>query len=490
MADDIRTWFYLYSAPAALALVLFGKKSIWKTQARVLGSRLKRLRSGGSGDDLGDDLYGSNCSSDVRDPSGNKRARSGGLGERRPRVCRGDPAAEAYAKMVESESTRIGVSVGPPHCAIQDEMLTKITQGSIIASVAAAALTLDSLSQTHWIARAAWTYSLVASLMAVFCANNLSWKTGYLLLENKLKVWISGHRHEAYYYLHILSISAANDVNKEHQVNLLLDSLVPSPASTLTVSAPSMLLSTSLLFLFIGFGIFFGFTWERVLDALAGPNDSRNVFISYIAGLGFCLFIYAASDTTSHDETASTTIRGIVGRSLQRFDGDKGGKPDPPDSSPEEDILERRKQLYVIRNLLEQQKNILTHVLENQDMMELAKVEPDFKDSLGKTPLHWAAERGMEFKVLRLLRIGVNTSAKDEDGRTPLMVAAANGHVGVVRELLHAWPQGERDLEAMDEYMSTTRDLADEMGHSEIVNLIDKKLRTIRELRDHNIDTI
>ncbi|KAK3347103.1 hypothetical protein B0T25DRAFT_485306 [Lasiosphaeria hispida] len=473
IADDIRVLFRLYSAPAALALVLFGRKSIWKTQARVLGSRFKRPRRGGSGDDPGDDPHDSDGSDGVGDPGGDKRVRGGELRERRPRVCRGDPAAEEYTKMVEGESTRIGVS------------------GSIIASVATAALAFGSLSQTHWVARAAWTYSLAAALMAVYCANNLCWKTGYLLLGNRLRAWISGHRHTWYYYLQILNVAAGNGDGRKRQVNALLDSLVPSPASALTVSAPSVLLSSSLLFLFIGFGIFFGFTWERVLDDLAGSDDSRNVFISYIVGLGFCFLFYAASDTTSHDKTASTTIRGTVGRSLQRFDGgDRGGKLHPPGSGPEQDMLERRQHHEVIRQLLERQSNILKHMLDKQDMMELANLEPDFRDSSGQTPLHWAAERGMKFMVLRLLRTVIDISTEDKEGRTPLMVAAANGHVEVVRELLYenrrrvpGRPLNEEDLGVQDKQMRAARDVANNMGLGKIADLIGEEIRTLWELR-------
>ncbi|TLD30016.1 hypothetical protein E2P81_ATG06669 [Venturia nashicola] len=69
----------------------------------------------------------------------------------------------------------------------------------------------------------------------------------------------------------------------------------PSVLSVITISAPQMLLSASLLTLLVGFGVYLGFTWTRKLDTLAALHDSRNVFIMYLVGLGVCIFVYSIS---------------------------------------------------------------------------------------------------------------------------------------------------------------------------------------------------
>lgn len=113
--QDVATWFHVYGGPSALALALFGRKSIWKTQARVLATwRPRRGKSGrtGSGPDPGPgpgpgpdpdpDPWGR------PDDSGDGRRRKG----RQYCACAADQVEQEYQKMIEGESTRIGVSVG------------------------------------------------------------------------------------------------------------------------------------------------------------------------------------------------------------------------------------------------------------------------------------------------------------------------------------------------------------------------------------------
>ena len=59
------------------------------------------------------------------------------------------------------------------------------------------------------------------------------------------------------------------------------------------------------------------------------------------------------------------------------------------------------------------------------------------KDSMGHTPLAWAAGNGHEAVIEILLgREGIDPDKPGEAGRTPLLQAARNGHEGVVRMLL------------------------------------------------------
>ena len=68
-----------------------------------------------------------------------------------------------------------------------------------------------------------------------------------------------------------------------------------SAAAVLSMSAPNMLLSSSLNAFLIGLGVYLGFVWTRNLDEPAGAIGSRAVFITYIVGLVVCYFVYASS---------------------------------------------------------------------------------------------------------------------------------------------------------------------------------------------------
>lgn len=61
----------------------------------------------------------------------------------------------------------------------------------------------------------------------------------------------------------------------------------------------------------------------------------------------------------------------------------------------------------------------------------------NLKDDEGQTPLLWAAQEGHEGVVKQLLQVvGVDAGCKDSQGWTPLLFAALRGHEGVVRQLL------------------------------------------------------
>jgi cytohesin len=61
---------------------------------------------------------------------------------------------------------------------------------------------------------------------------------------------------------------------------------------------------------------------------------------------------------------------------------------------------------------------------------------PNAKDNIGWTPLHWAAHKGRVEIVELLLERGANPNAKDNIGWTPLYRAAYCGHVEIVMILL------------------------------------------------------
>ena len=149
--------------------------------------------------------------------------------------------------------------------------------------------------------------------MAVYDANSQSWKAGYLLLGNRVRVWIRGHSKRPHDYI------KENDHHGPISAKLLVRSLAPAPSSVLTVSAPGLLLSASLYFLLIGFGVYLGFMWTRALDDLAGPDDNREVFIIYLVSLIFCYGLYSMSDA-AHDRQATDTVGRTIQHSLRKLE--------------------------------------------------------------------------------------------------------------------------------------------------------------------------
>ena len=60
----------------------------------------------------------------------------------------------------------------------------------------------------------------------------------------------------------------------------------------------------------------------------------------------------------------------------------------------------------------------------------------DEKDSIGRTPLSWAARKGHYVIVKLLLEKGADIEAKDDIGWTPLLLAAEYEREAVVKLLL------------------------------------------------------
>lgn len=77
----------------------------------------------------------------------------------------------------------------------------------------------------------------------------------------------------------------------------------PGVTSVITISAPQILLSWSLLSLLLGIGLYFGFIWTRNLDTNAGPGDSRNIMIVYLVSVVVCFIVYSASRLIQDDDT-------------------------------------------------------------------------------------------------------------------------------------------------------------------------------------------
>jgi len=59
-----------------------------------------------------------------------------------------------------------------------------------------------------------------------------------------------------------------------------------------------------------------------------------------------------------------------------------------------------------------------------------------YKDTEGHTLLHWAAIKNREKLAQELLRLGIAVDEQNDDGKTPLIMAAQNGHEAMVNLLL------------------------------------------------------
>ncbi|KAF7679590.1 hypothetical protein GT037_003338 [Alternaria burnsii] len=167
----------------------------------------------------------------------------------------------------------------------QDDSSIIAVAGTIVAQIAITALSLADLSNTHWVARASFTFSLVSATMAVYYATRQYRKLGRCLHADEVKAWIHPTK------MRLLPVESS------------LQLFMPSAASVLTVSAPNMLLSASLNAFLVGLGVYFGYVWKRNLDENAGPSASRAVFIVYVIGLALCYGIYALSSLVAADQS-------------------------------------------------------------------------------------------------------------------------------------------------------------------------------------------
>jgi hypothetical protein len=305
---QLNEWY----GPSGIPLFFFGSRTIWRIQAQILG-QLK------------------------------------------------DDDALAFKKSVYNECTMIAVAVRTTYEV--DLSPTNEWQSAIVAQIAITGLSLNFLSQTHWVARAFFVLSLTFALMATYYATTQQRTLGRLLKAKEVRVWIRGGNRQSeavrlvpsfddiiMKLLRILSldptvseevhlrlrtfatpeVSVASFVSRvilrlqsdfqfsepdeyipelpdmgNFEKDIIRCCFTPSAASVITISAPQMLLSGSLLMLLLGLGIYLGFLWTRSLDETAGINDSRNVFITYVVGLAVSGFVYSISQLFQDAEKRS-----------------------------------------------------------------------------------------------------------------------------------------------------------------------------------------
>lgn len=94
-----------------------------------------------------------------------------------------------------------------------------------------------------------------------------------------------------------------------------------------------------------------------------------------------------------------------------------------------------------------------------------AGADPNAFDSVGATPLHWAADHGREDALRLLIQRGVSVDALDDDGCSPLMFAAAAGHLACALALADAGAK----IDAVDRKGRSALDIAHAEGRHQIV---------------------
>ena len=118
--------------------------------------------------------------------------------------------------------------------------------------------------------------------------------------------------------------------------------------------------------------------------------------------------------------------------------------------------------------------------LEFVVLQQLMKNEVDttYRDDSGRTPLWWAAQYGREAVVKLLLGTGkVDVDSKSKYGQTPLSWAAENGRKEVVKLLLGT---GKVDVDSKSKYGQAPLSWAAQNGHEAVVKFL--QFSTARQL--------
>eukprot|EP00961_Rhodomonas_salina_P141332 1902813-Rhodomonas_salina.1 len=95
-----------------------------------------------------------------------------------------------------------------------------------------------------------------------------------------------------------------------------------------------------------------------------------------------------------------------------------------------------------------------------------AKCDVNEVDKDGRTPVYYAAEKGQTEAVRRLLAAGCEVEKEDKSGSTPLFAAAFHGHTAAVSLLIEAKCEVDKQLEST---AMTPLALAAGQGHVEVV---------------------
>jgi hypothetical protein len=230
---------------------------------------------------------------------------------------------------------------------------------------------------------------------------------------------------------------------------------------------------------------FYGYTdflenAERILD---GPQPSKNVIDCpehkanvekiyrlrmQIQRLEACLskphpgnpgYDVRAEEVREKDDLIEEKLGEVTEKLLEITDElDELGLEDPPDCTKEEsnvfDILKDSGNFPIAA----------IHELKKWDL------DPNIKDSGGFTPLHYGVGRYDEEVIVALLDMGASIDEKDLGGFTPLHLAAFCEYPEIVSLLVGKGAS----IDIKDAEGKTPMDLAEEIGNSEIPELLKK----------------
>lgn len=161
-------------------------------------------------------------------------------------------------------------------------------QGAIISQVAITGLSLPSLSSTHWLARAFLLLAVISGCLSVYYACVLQRIVGKLYRPSHIRDWLR------------LPPPSGNKT---------ADLLGASLMAVFIISAPFTMVKVSIFSFLIGLTIYQGYTWTRALDSGAGIGASRDVFITLVVGLGFCIIFFIIAFAAKDIETLMRTGR-------------------------------------------------------------------------------------------------------------------------------------------------------------------------------------
>lgn len=185
-----------------------------------------------------------------------------------------------------------------------------------------------------------------------------------------------------------------------------------------------------------------------------------------------------------------TTVDGITPLMLAAFKGDpavmriliKGGaKVNLADSTGETALhylagcthkdCEPKVKSGVVISAYEEQNPILPSSKKNPEAIQIliaAKAELDHEDNLGRTALHWTAERNDSACADLLIEAGASLNLEDKEGSTPYVLAIKSNSPAVLQSLIKAGC----DQTAIDGLMGTALALAAIKGHTPIVEIL------------------